>query len=548
LNNDTRDYIFFFKIKAYDIHDFPIKLAKRIDRIGSNIKRYNAEILDWTFDDELGYLFIIVKCPSNAVENIGALIRRSIQRIREGVNIERKGSAVISRKIFASRSKRFLFLIFYEALGIYGDEIKEKMNLGYSTEKLRLSSSLLYICYLENGIDFQMRAIFDLYYPMYLSSDYSPSDVESCLSFLLKSNMLTLTGDKYTLTKDGESFLRNILEFLDNKFQQKEEEYRSVFAKFDRINKSLARIIRRDGIFEDFRVERIIGSLIKCGIPEDVVFKLVPAVTAVLSHIDVLSRDDVVEAVRYSLEKIDRSGEYSSIFEFYVNTAKYLFFKDEDGRIHPITISNIRKALSRKLKSIPMKVSEGIIDDLAAKVCYDLKLLYSTVSPMLKIKEEHIVVDKFLINRIIEKELELKLPYYKRLAKKSFSCSEVKKLIDTLLSDAEEEFRKISEIHDLEGRIRYFSRAAYKLISAVLLRYSYMPSISYVSNCSLLLNILKRVPIEEALVGKLRGFSRAALKIIHMDPNDIELDKSKAMKFISDISRLGYKLCLTLRS
>jgi len=487
LNNDTRDYIFFFKIKAYDIHDFPIKLAKRIDRIGSNIKRYNAEILDWTFDDELGYLFIIVKCPPNAVENIGALIGRSIQRIREGVNIERKGSAVISRKIFASRSKRFLFLIFYEALGIYGDEIKEKMNLGYSTEKLRLSLSLLYICYLENGIDFQMRAIFDLYYPMYLSSDYSPSDVESCLSFLLKSNMLTLTGDKYTLTKDGESFLRNILEFLDNKFQQKEEEYRSVFAKFDRINKSLARIIRRDGIFEDFRVERIIGSLIKCGIPEDVVFKLVPAVTAVLSHIDVLSRDDVVEAVRYSLEKIDRSGEYSSIFEFYVNTAKYLFFKDEDGRIHPITISNIRKALSRKLKSIPMKVSEGIIDDLAAKVCYDLKL-------------------------------------------------------------AEEEFRKISEIHDLEGRIRYFSRAAYKLISAVLLRYSYMPSISYVSNCSLLLNILKRVPIEEALVGKLRGFSRAALKIIHMDPNDIELDKSKAMKFISDISRLGYKLCLTLMS
>ena len=568
MSGELKDFLYVFQIEqVYNELELNHILKDKMPNIEEKLSKSGIYLLDWNFDDELKYLFIIVRCYGEKREDAGSLLENALRDSIENVKIRRKSGVLETRRIAFSDRRKLLAMLMLNLVKehyreLIGYLVENRIDISWISEcyNPRLAFSLLFLCHLSEGFSEDLSELYLLHYPIFLN-EYSFHDTLQCINALTRRNLLSQNKKRITLSNTGLEIVQSIYRFLESKYSEARSTLLSIFQTFQDINSSLEKIIKRDGTFEDFRLEKIIASTLKCGVREDVVFGILNDLIVIFKLMGNLSRADVVEAVKFSLDKIDGSREYSSKFEFYVNTFNYVVLLNEKGRFEPFTVPFIKKMIrDRWFKNTSFRISDRIVDSIASKTFENIRFIYSSISPFIPLTGENKVlaeVQTSFVEKIIEKELELQLPYFYRILKSQNPLKEAEKVIHELVARSELDFSKVLEEERLSAMVELFNIGAYNLVTALMIFLNLVPSISHISNCTILKSSIKELRktglkmeavLDRSLLNRINAFARASLKIFYLDTSLEAKNAEKIADYVKANARLGLKICKFLIS
>jgi len=530
------------------------ELKSKMPKIAQHLLLSRVYLVDWNFDEELKYLFLVVKCYSGDEEEKGVLLRELLEKFLGKLSIKKKKKISSTKRVILNGRKRLLASLAVKMIKERTNEITEKLaERGLKLAKTDLALSLLFFSYLSGSFSEKLSELYMYFYPNFLE-DYKIEDIELCFQELLKKNLVVSEGGKFVLSEKGAMAVRVIHDMLKAE-QRRAIEENSFLKSFTDVNATLEKIIRRDGRFENFRLERILASVIKCGIKEDVAFGILNNLVAMFKSLKNLCREDVVEVVKLALDQVDRSGVFSSKFEFYVNTSSHLLIVDREGKPRLVSVAEIKRLLLERWFRSKFRISERVLDGLAFKVFEDLRFIYSSASPLISFARDSRAVAQIseeFIEILVDKEVEIQLPHYYRIAR----CANPMTRAWEVITELADESRKLLEEALIEEYLTrkcvLFNAAAYSLVSALLLLLLRVPSVVHVSNCGLLRTAVKSWRRGgEALVEKLSedflnravAFAKAALKIYYLSLSQEIEESEKITEYIRSSCRLGLKIC-----
>lgn len=554
MSKHMKEYIYVFKLDGRDGYEIYSHLLDKMPEVARCLTASNAYLIDWNFDDELKYLFVVVKCCCREEENIGLWLHGLLEKLFPEISIEKRRIVSSTKRIALNGREKLLASIAASIIKIKRKKVEEILaREGIRFTKPELSAQLLLFSYLSRGFSETLSEVYVYFYPHFLEKKYTSTDITIAFQEILREGLIVKENGIFKLTERGNRVVKNLHSVLEKELETIEKD---LFSRtIAEINADLKEVIRRNGEFEDLSIEKILALLLKCGIEVRIAFRVLNRVIAILKIIDNgLSRDDIIEAVKLALDHIDKSRLYSSRFEFYMNTIDYLLVEDEEGKLRLLSTFDIKKMLMEKWFIYDFKVDEAIINNLASKVFEDLRLIYLSASPQIVFlqNEQSIAkVSKSFIEHLLDSEVRIQLPHYYKIVKSEDPTAKKIEIINQLTQRSISLFKEALIERDLRRVCDLFNVAAYNLVTAFLLSISQIPTIVHVLNCNILMTIIKKILKERrswigsfnmALLDKMLVFTKTALRIYYLDLTREVEEEEEVAAYVKFVCKLGLEI------
>lgn len=557
MNRSVREYIYVFKLDGQNGYEIYSQLRSKIPEVARYLTVGDAYLVDWNFDEELKYLFIVVRCCCEE-ENIGLWLHSLLEKLLPGISIEKRRMVSGTKRLALNSREKLLASLAAKIVKSKTREVRGVLDReGVKLTKPELSMLLLIFSYLSRGFSETLSEIYVYFYPHFLE-EYTLNDITLSFQEILRGRLIVKEDDVFKLTERGNRVVKAVYSMIEKELEDgKHEIFSDGVAD---INTVLKRVIRKDGEFEDLSIEKILASLLKCGVKEEDALRVLDNFVSVVKIMsNGLSRDDVVEAVKLALDRIDKTRLYSSRFEFYMNTCDHLLIEDKNGKLKPLSLSDIEKTLREKWFKHNFEVDEDLLRNLAFKVFENLRFIYSSASPQtVFIQSEQSItrVPKDFIEYLLDNEVRIRLPHYYKIVKSRDPDIKRKEVINELVRNSASLLREILAEKDLRRMCDLFNAAAYTLVAALLLLLFHIPTVFHEFNCNRLIGIVKNMLEEKdkrarqlsiILLDKVLVFTKTALEIYHLDLTREVVEEEKFVSHISFISELGLEIIEYLR-
>ncbi len=553
MSRSVREYIYVFKLDGQDGYEIYSQLRSKMPEVARYLTVGDSYLIDWNFDEELKYLFMVVRCYCGEEENVGLWLHSLLEKLLPGISIEKRRMVSSTKRVALNGREKLLATLAAKIIKAKAEEVRKALDReGVKFTKPELSTLLLLFSYLSRGFSETLSEIYVYFYPHFLE-EYALDDITLSFQEILREGLVVKENGVFKLTERGNRVVKTIYNMIEVELERVKD--RVLSDKIVDMNVALKRVVRKDGEFEDLRIEKILASLLKCGIKEENALQVVDSLMSMIKIVgNELSRDDVVEATKLMLDRIDRTKLYSSRFEFYMNIYNHLLVEDKDGKLKPLSLSDIEKALREKWFRHNFEVDKGTLRNLAFKVFENLRFIYSSASPQIVfIQSEQSIarVPKDFIEYLLDSEVRIQLPHYYKIVKSRDPDAERREVINELVGSSISLLRETLAEKDLRRMCDLFNAAAYTLVAALLLLLFRIPTVFHEFNCNRLIRIVKDIlegkdnrarRLSVTFLDKVLVFTKTALEIYHLDLTREVVEEEKFVSHISFISELGLEL------
>ncbi len=325
-------------------------------------------------------------------------------------------------------------------------------------------------------------------FKLMLLTDQELKEIEKTLENLLKNNFIKIFEDQLMLSKKGEityNALQNIIIIINKIIGGALGNQVKRF--FKKINESVKHIILRNGSLSDFSYERIIFSLAKIGIRPETALNIIDEVVARIGNEEIISLDDLINIIKFSLLEWDPSGESASKYVLFLDSRDNMLIKTRRGYL-PFSREIVRQYVKQYIFKVygKIRVPDSLIREITDDIYDNLRALlaYPTQKIVLNSLDKKIEIEEKLLLITVSNVTHNYFPLLSKLEKNG--VKEILKNIQNDLTSIGESLllEKVNVIELKDNLIRFIEN----VLSFIALSFDVLPTWSLSQNIQLIEN------------------------------------------------------------
>lgn len=542
-----------------------LSLSRRaIDRVQKVLSETGSRIIDWSLEENLSKMIVIVDTPSEDIIELLGVVESNIRAVLEqhGIGTETEIKASIDG-LEVDRDLMFKLLWLRNISSILDAivliDILQDLKLAIGTISSFVNEKFAQECAKLYEIASRDRRIKDILSQVSNSlkriSKRPPLGICSAITVLgevegmpkedfLEKYLIALhlfsidkletveTLERFgllardeviQLTEEGRRLHRDLSKLMKS-LLLKVEEKKELTEAFREINKKMKFIVLRDGRFDEFKSQKILESLVRAGIDVDISIRSIDRFLSFLP-LDIVSSEYLLRSISRELMLYDPSGRSSSFYEFYMETGRYVIIKvDNTERI--FTFKLVRGILKGILKPLILDVPSYVEDEIVERVYETIRMLASlSAQKAVPLREYYsIEIEEGLLKTLCREGLRLSI-VTPDLLDEGIDQKIILLRARGLLMQSMDELRKTTLS---SWGYRSFIRGLFYISSALMILMNILPGTSLIANLSVLLSRLEEyrkgtikpmVDIREDL-GRITHLLKSTYRVVHRETVD----------------------------